>query len=61
MCLASERCTRAGPGAKHRVRFQAIAPAGIGRSVERGKEGAMYIGGGVLFLIIVILLLVWLT
>jgi len=28
--------------------------------LERGKEGAVYIGGGVLVLILIVLLLIWL-
>jgi len=58
--VAYERCV---PARRHpqNTRFRALDPAGIavGR-FERGKEGAVYIGGGVLVLILVVLLLIWL-
>ena len=42
------------------LRFEFVSRVGTRSPTQRGKEEAMYIGGGVLAVIIIILLLIWL-
>ena len=41
-------------------RFQSVAPVGTAVTGPTTKGGTMYIGGGVLALIVIIVLLIWL-
>jgi hypothetical protein len=61
--LSFDRCHRLIPrrhASANATRVSASTPGGISGKGQPGKEDAMYIGGGVLALIIIVVLLIWL-
>jgi len=52
--------TRSGDDETPRKRFQAVRRTGTAVTARRRKERQMYISGGVLALIVIVVLLIWL-